>query len=253
MKKIINVVGARPNFMKIAPIHRQMQNYNSSINPVLLHTGQHYDERMSKFFFEDLEMPEPDIYLGVGSGSHAEQTAKIMVEFEKVFQKENPDLVVVVGDVNSTMACSIVASKLWIPVAHVEAGLRSFDRQMPEEINRLVTDALADHLFISEKSGLENLQNEGVDEKKMHLVGNVMIDSLIHFLEKASSSTIMDELKVEPNNFVLVTLHRPSNVDNPTDFKKILDAFEVIQKDIPIVFPIHPRAKKNIDQHFYLC
>jgi UDP-N-acetylglucosamine 2-epimerase (non-hydrolysing) len=247
MKKIINVVGARPNFMKMAPIFRQMQNHNSTFNPVLLHTGQHYDERMSKFFFEDLEMPEPEIYLGVGSGSHAEQTAKIMVEFENVCQKEKPDLVVVVGDVNSTMACSIVASKLWIPVAHVEAGLRSFDRRMPEEINRLVTDALSDYLFISEKSGLDNLRKEGIAKDKMHIVGNVMIDSLVHFLEKADASNVIKKYKLKNKEYVLVTLHRPSNVDSAEDFKKILNAFEVIQKDIPIIFPIHPRAEKNID------
>jgi len=246
--KIFNIVGARPNFMKIAPIHRRMQQNGNNIAPFLIHTGQHYDERMSKFFFNDLELPQPDVYLGVGSGSHAEQTAKIMIEFEKICFEQKPDLIVVVGDVNSTMACSIVASKLWIPVAHVEAGLRSFDRQMPEEINRLVTDALADYLFLTEKSGEENLLKEGVSPDKMHFVGNVMIDSLINFTEKAGASTIMNELNLKENHFVLVTLHRPSNVDEPQAFTRILDAFEEIQKHLPIVFPIHPRAQKNLER-----
>ena len=245
--RIFNVVGARPNFMKIAPIHRRMQQNGSALQPFLVHTGQHYDERMSKFFFNDLELPQPDVYLGVGSGSHAEQTAKIMVEFEKICLDNKPDLVLVVGDVNSTMACSIVASKLWIPVAHVEAGLRSFDRQMPEEINRLVTDALADYLFLTEKSGKQNLRHEGVPESKMHFVGNVMIDSLIAFTEKARDSRIMDQLNLQPNRFVLITLHRPSNVDEPQAFTRILDAFEEIQRELPIVFPIHPRAQKNLE------
>ncbi len=245
--KIFNVVGARPNFMKIAPIHRRMQSNANGLSPFLVHTGQHYDERMSKFFFNDLELPQPDVYLGVGSGSHAEQTARIMVEFEKICVDQKPDVVLVVGDVNSTMACSIVASKLWIPVAHVEAGLRSFDRQMPEEINRLVTDALADYLFLTEKSGEINLLKEGVPAEKMHFVGNVMIDSLINFTEKAQNSDVLERLHLKPNHFVLVTLHRPSNVDDPKAFTRILDAFEEIQKDIPIIFPIHPRAQKNLE------
>ena len=246
MKRILNIVGARPNFMKIAPIHTQMQQ-TDSIEPILIHTGQHYDERMSTFFFDDLGMPKPDAFLGVGSGSHAEQTARVMVEFEKVCQKYNPDLVLVVGDVNSTMACSITAKKLWIPVAHVEAGLRSFDREMPEEINRLATDAISDILFVSERNGEINLKNEGVDPDKMHYVGNVMIDSLIHFMEKAEQSTVLKDQNLRENGFVLVTLHRPSNVDNAEQFAKILDAFDTISKEIPIVFPIHPRAQKNLE------
>ena len=246
MKRILNIVGARPNFMKIAPIHTQMQQ-TDSIEPILIHTGQHYDERMSTFFFDDLGMPKPDAFLGVGSGSHAEQTARVMVEFEKVCQKYNPDLVLVVGDVNSTMACSITAKKLWIPVAHVEAGLRSFDREMPEEINRLATDAISDILFVSERNGEINLKNEGVDPDKMHYVGNVMIDSLIHFMEKAEQSTVLKDQNLQENGFVLVTLHRPSNVDNAEQFAKILDAFDTISKEIPIVFPIHPRAQKNLE------
>ncbi len=246
MKKILNVVGARPNFMKIAPIQRIMEMHNPVFDPILVHTGQHYDERMSKLFFEDLQLPQPDVYLGVGSGTHAEQTAKIMIEFEKVVQETKPDLVLVVGDVNSTVACSLVASKLWVPVAHVEAGLRSFDRKMPEEINRIVTDALSEFLFTTEKSGNENLMREGIPATKIYYVGNVMIDSLMFFLEKAKQSRILEELQLQPKGYALVTLHRPSNVDDPQNFQKILAAFAEIQQDIPIVFPIHPRTEKNI-------
>jgi UDP-N-acetylglucosamine 2-epimerase (non-hydrolysing) len=248
MKRILNVVGARPNFMKIAPVQRVMQKYPDDLEPVLVHTGQHYDERMSKFFFEDLQLPQPDIYLGVGSGTHAEQTAKIMMDFEKVCLKYKPDLVLLVGDVNSTVACSLVASKLWIPVAHVEAGLRRFGRKMPEEINRLVTDALSDYLFVTEKSGLKNLEKEGVDPAKIHFVGNVMIDSLACFLDKANGSIILPQLELQPQNYALVTLHRPSNVDDSENFLKIMAAFEEVQRHLPIIFPIHPRTEKNIKQ-----
>ena len=244
--KILNVVGARPNFMKIAPIHRELQKYPEVFESKIVHTGQHYDERMSKFFFDDLQLPEPDMYLGIGSGTHAEQTARVMIEFEKICMAEKPDVVLVVGDVNSTAACSMVASKLWIPIVHVEAGLRSYDRKMPEEINRLVTDVLADFLFTTEKSGTDNLIKEGIDPVKIHFVGNVMIDSLVHFLEKAKSSKILEEQNISAGNYALVTLHRPSNVDEPENFLKIFSAFEEIQKDIPIVFPIHPRTKNNI-------
>ena len=246
MIKIMNVVGARPNFMKIAPIVRAMKKYDNLQN-ILVHTGQHYDERMSKLFFDDLQMPKPDVYLNVGSASHAVQTARIMVEFEKVLLKEKPDLVVVVGDVNSTVACSMVAVKLGIKVAHVEAGLRSFDRNMPEEINRLLTDAISDFLFVTEQSGLDNLKREGVPDEKVHLVGHVMIDSLIHFSEKAEESAIMSELNLDHQDYALVTLHRPSNVDNKENFLNLLDAFEEIEKDINIIFPIHPRSRKMID------
>ncbi len=244
--KIINVVGARPNFMKIAPIQRVMSAYKN-IETRLVHTGQHYDERMSKLFFEDLQLPKPDVYLNVGSGSHAVQTAKVMMEFEQVLLAEKPDLVVVVGDVNSTAACSIVAAKLGVKVAHVEAGLRSFDRTMPEEINRILTDAISDFLFVTEQSGLMHLKNEGINDSKVHFVGNVMIDSLVYFLEKARQSKIMSDLKLDPKNFALVTLHRPSNVDNKDHFLNLLHAFEVIEKDINIIFPIHPRSRKMIE------
>ncbi len=246
MIKIVNVVGARPNFMKIAPIQRVMDSH-PNMQPVLVHTGQHYDERMSKLFFNDLQLPKPDIYLGVGSGTHAVQTAKVMIEFEKVIEEHKPDLVIVVGDVNSTAACSMVAAKMNTKIAHVEAGLRSFDRTMPEEINRLVTDVLSDLLFVTEKSGLENLKREGIADEKVHFVGHVMIDSLIHFKNVAAKSKIMEELGLQPQQYALVTLHRPSNVDNKENFQKILDAFKVIEKQIPIIFPIHPRAKKMIE------
>ena len=246
--KIINVVGARPNFMKIAPIQRLMMA-NENFTPILLHTGQHYDKRMSKLFFEDLEMPQPDIYLGIGSGSHAEQTAKVMIEFEGICQREKPDLVLVVGDVNSTAACSIVAKKLHIDVAHVEAGLRSNDREMPEEINRLVTDAISDLLFTTEKSGTENLHREGQAPEKIHFVGNVMIDSLVNNLEKSKNSDILSRLKLEKENYILITLHRPSNVDDKETLFKLINLFADIEKDIPLVFPIHPRTTKMIEMH----
>ncbi len=245
--KIINVVGARPNFMKIAPIQREMVKLKN-IHPVLLHTGQHYDEKMSKLFFEDLEMPQPDIYLGVGSATHAQQTAKIMIEFEKVLETKKPDLILVVGDVNSTAACSMVAAKMGVKIAHVEAGLRSFDRTMPEEINRIVTDALSDFLFVTEKSGLENLQREGISDKKFFFTGNVMIDSLVYFMQKADKSNILHQLRLNGQPYALITLHRPSNVDVRENFVNLLDAFAEIEKELSIVFPIHPRSRKMMHQ-----
>ncbi len=234
--------------MKVAPLHKAFQKHAQSVRHLIVHTGQHYDAAMSKVFFEDLELPHPDFYLGVGSGSHAEQTAKIMVEFEKVLQQQKPDLVLVVGDVNSTVACSLVSVKMGIPVAHVEAGLRSFDRSMPEEINRLMTDAIADYLFVTEPSGVNNLKREGIAEGKIFLVGNVMIDSLAHYRQKAKSSTILEQLKLTPQAFTLVTLHRPSNVDDAANLEKILKIFESISERTTIVFPIHPRTRKMIEQ-----
>jgi len=243
--KIINVVGARPNFMKIAPIQRVM-DAEPVIETVLVHTGQHYDERMSKLFFDDLKMPKPDVYLNVGSASHAIQTARVMEEFEKVCLEHKPDLVVVVGDVNSTAACSITAKKLHINVAHVEAGLRSNDRRMPEEINRLLTDCISDMLFVTEQSGIDNLKREGIPDSKVHFVGNVMIDSLVYFMEKARGSKILNTLDLDGKPYGLITLHRPSNVDNVEIFTRLLDAFAEIEKDINLVFPIHPRSRKMI-------
>jgi UDP-N-acetylglucosamine 2-epimerase (non-hydrolysing) len=233
--------------MKIAPIHREMSKY-PELNPLLVHTGQHYDEKMSKLFFQDLLLPEPDIYLGIGSGTHTEQSARIMLAFEKVIEKEKPDLVLVVGDVNSTAACSLVAAKMHTKIAHVEAGLRSFDRTMPEEINRMVTDALSDFLFVTEKSGLDNLRNEGIPDKKVFFTGNVMIDSLAFFLEKAKESIILSDLQLNGSSFALVTLHRPSNVDVKENLENLFHTFSVVGKDMKIVFPMHPRTKKMIEK-----
>ena len=240
--KIINVVGARPNFMKVAPLHRAFQQ-RDGITSMIVHTGQHYDERMSDVFFRQLEMPKPDIYLGVGSGSHAKQTAKIMSEFEDVMLDEKPDLLLVVGDVNSTLACSLVASKLQVPIAHVEAGLRSTDRTMPEEINRILTDSISDYLFVTEKSGLENLKHEGVPDNKVFFVGNVMIDALVQFREKARASTILDDLGLATQPYVLMTMHRPANVDQEAGLQALLETVERIAADLPVVFPMHPRTR----------
>lgn len=238
--------------MKVAPIHKAFIKYNSKINHLICHTGQHYDEKMSKIFFEDLELPQPHFYLGVGSGSHAEQTAHIMIEFEKVLLAEKPDIIIVVGDVNSTVACSLVASKLNIKVAHVEAGLRSFDRTMPEEINRLLTDAISDYLFVSEKSGIVNLKNEGVPDKKIYFVGNVMIDSLVQQLPKADKSSILHHYNLETKNYILVTLHRPSNVDSVEFLEDLLHLFQHLSEKRKIIFPVHPRTQKNLEDVGYL-
>jgi len=230
--------------MKVAPVHRAFQKYSDSVQHFIVHTGQHYDPAMSKVFFEDLELPNPNVYLGVGSGSHAQQTAKVMVEFEKVVQEEHPDLVVVVGDVNSTLACTLVAAKMGVRVAHIEAGLRSFDRSMPEEINRLTTDALADFLFVSEPSGIRNLKHEGVDEGKMFFVGNVMIDSLVHYREKAKKSEVAKTLGLQARKYVLVTIHRPSNVDHRKNLEQVFSVLKRLSERMAVVFPIHPRTRK---------
>lgn len=244
--KILNVVGARPNFPKIAPLMEQFARRADRFEAKLVHTGQHYDVQMSQVFFEQLNIPPPDIYLGVGSGSHAAQTARIMVEFEKVVGAEKPDLVIVVGDVNSTLACSIVAAKEHVPVAHVEAGLRSFDRRMPEEINRVVTDALSTFLFITEEEARDNLRREGIPEERVYFVGNVMIDTLRKLLPKAQALDTLARFDVRPGGFALVTLHRPSNVDVREPLAAILEALEVVQRDIPVVFPIHPRTAARL-------
>ncbi|MCD4699258.1 MAG: UDP-N-acetylglucosamine 2-epimerase (non-hydrolyzing) [Phycisphaerae bacterium] len=243
--KIVNVVGARPNFMKIAPL---MTAYKSAagIEPMLVHTGQHYDERMSDLFFRQLGIPKPDINLGVGSASHAVQTAEIMKAFEPVVLEHKPDAVLVVGDVNSTIACGLVAVKLGVKLVHVEAGLRSGDRAMPEEINRILTDSISDLLFCTEPSGVDNLTREGVPAEKIFLVGNVMIDTLLKNKTKADKSKILDEQGLKSGSYAVLTLHRPANVDDPAVFGRILDALEVIQQDLPIVFPIHPRTRNNL-------
>lgn len=245
MKKIISVVGARPNFMKIAPLHKAFKLYSNKVQHIICHTGQHYDEKMSKIFFDDLELPKPDYYLGVGSGSHAEQTAKVMMEFEKILMQEKPDLIIVVGDVNSTIACSLTAVKLHIKVAHVEAGLRSGDRMMPEEINRVLTDSISDYLFVTEKSGMSNLADEGVSSDKIYFSGNVMIDSLINYLPMADNSTVHQQYEVTKGEYVIVTLHRPSNVDVFEQAVKLKDLLNTISEKREIVFPMHPRTLNN--------
>jgi UDP-N-acetylglucosamine 2-epimerase (non-hydrolysing) len=247
MLKIINVVGARPNFMKIAPVMDEMLRRADRIQPILVHTGQHYDQSLSESFFEDLQIPRPDINLEVGSASHAEQTARIMLAFEKVILEHQPDWVVVVGDVNSTMAATLVAAKLLVKVAHIEAGLRSRDRAMPEEINRLVTDALADLLLTPSRDGDENLLAEGIAPAKIRFVGNVMIDTLYRNLERARSSDALSRFNLEPNGFCAMTLHRPSNVDDQETLVGILDALDVVLQRMPIIFPMHPRTRARLE------
>ena len=276
--KILTVVGARPNFMKAAPILSAIRDHNHRIasepasdggqaagllvESLLVHTGQHYDEAMSDWFFADLNIPKPDIHLGVGSGSHAAQTAEIMKKFEEVLLRETPDVVIVVGDVNSTLACSLVASKLACGpdhtrplIVHVEAGLRSFDRCMPEEVNRIVTDHLADLLFVTEESGIRNLRREGIAEQKIHFVGNTMIDSLLACRERAGKSSILAKLGLRTaanghgnsaSNYVLLTLHRPSNVDDRDGFLEILQGLDELAASCPVIFPAHPRTQKKI-------
>jgi UDP-N-acetylglucosamine 2-epimerase (non-hydrolysing) len=246
--KIISVVGARPNFMKVAPLHRAFQEREAITESLIVHTGQHYDEQMSDIFFEQLELPRPDRYLGVGSASHAQQTASVMTAFEEVVEEEQPDLVLVVGDVNSTLACSLVATKMHIPVAHVEAGLRSGDRDMPEEINRLLTDTTADFLFVTEQDGVDNLKAEGVSDDRIFFVGNVMIDSLVFFREKAAQTGIVEELDLTPGRYAVMTMHRPSNVDNQEGLRRLLETIERIADLVPLVFPMHPRTRNRFDE-----
>jgi len=249
--KILNVVGARPNLVKIAPLLREMHNHQE-INPLLVHTGQHYDERLSDVFFRQMGIGEPDVNLEVGSGSHAWQTAEILKRIEPVLLQYQPDVVLVVGDVNSTIAASLAAVKLGISVAHVEAGLRSFDRAMPEEINRVLTDALADYLFVTEEDAIDNLLREGRSRDCIYLVGNVMIDALRHFLPLDQKSTLGDQLGLNLNkdngfhSFAVLTLHRPSNVDSPEKLESLLNVIEEVAERLPVIFPIHPRTQKII-------
>ena len=243
--KIICVCAARPNFMKIAPLIHSFRA-SGHIENLLVHTGQHYDEKMSKSFFDDLNIPRPDTNLEVGSASPVVQIAQIMIRFEPIVQEFQPDYVLVVGDVNSTLACAVVAVKLHVKLIHVEAGLRSFDKTMPEETNRILTDHISDLLFVSESAGIENLKTEGIDPKKVHFVGNVMIDTLMANLEKAQKSDILRQLNLKVRDYAVITLHRPSNVDNPTAFAQLIEAFEEIQKDLKLVFPIHPRTRARI-------
>ena len=246
--RILHIVGARPNFMKAAPIIREMARFPKEFQQLLLHTGQHYDPKMSEVFFEELDLPQPDINLGVGSGAHAWQTAQIMTHSEQVLLDFQPDWVVVYGDVNSTLACSLVSSKLGIKVAHVEAGLRSFDRSMPEEINRLVTDQIADLLFTPSEDGDRNLQREGVDTNRIHLVGNVMIDTLVHLLPNAQSNWVQLAARFPYERYILVTLHRPSNVDYSETLSQIMSALEAISHEVPVLFPMHPRTKERLNE-----
>lgn len=246
MLKVINVVGARPNFMKVAPIVEAMKRREREFTPLVVHTGQHYDAAMSEAFFHDLDLPRPDIYLGVGSASHAAQTAAVMERFEPVVLQEKPDWVLVVGDVNSTLACALVCVKLGVKVAHVEAGLRSGDRTMPEEINRLLTDQIADLLFTPSPDADENLRAEGIPPERIRLVGNVMIDSLYKHLERSRQSAIRDRLGLIDQSYAVLTLHRPSNVDDPAAFRRIIEALENISERLPVIFPVHPRTRKTI-------
>jgi UDP-N-acetylglucosamine 2-epimerase (non-hydrolysing) len=245
--KIACIVGARPNFMKIAPILVEFEKY-PNLEPILIHTGQHYDYEMSQVFFDELDIPKPDVYLNVGSGSHAVQTAKIMMAFEETVNEHKPDLVLVVGDVNSTMACAIASAKLCIPIVHVEAGIRSFDRTMPEEINRILTDVISDYLFTPIEDANENLRKEGISEDKIFLVGDIMIDTLLKYKEKASSNKILNELGLEKQSYAIMTLHRPSNVDVRPNLISILDAVDAVQQRIKIVLAIHPRTRARIKE-----
>ena len=245
--KLTAVVGARPNFVKIAPVLAALAQY-PDVRTTLVHTGQHYDSNMSGGFFTELEIPRPDINLGVGSGSNALQTANIMLQLAPLFAADSPDLVLVVGDVNSTLAAALVAAKTGIPVAHVESGLRSFDRTMPEEINRILTDSISDYCFTTEAAGNENLAHEGVPAGRIHFVGNVMIDTLVRFRERASRSTVMDDLGVTAGAYAVLTLHRPGNVDDPETLAGLLAGIHVVQRDVPVIFPVHPRTRQQLQR-----
>ncbi len=244
--KIMHIVGARPNYMKAAPLMAEMARFPELFRQVCVHTGQHYDDNMSRIFFEDLDMPAPDHYLQVGAGSHAAQTARIMLAFEPVLLQERPDWVVVVGDVNSTLACALVCAKLGIPVAHVEAGLRSGDRSMPEEINRLLTDRLAELLFTPSRDAGANLLAEGANPAQVHFVGNVMIDTLVQMLPRAEGRPTLAALGLQPGGYALVTLHRPHNVDDPARLQSLVEVLENLSRRLPVVFPVHPRTLQRL-------
>ncbi len=253
MKLIHLIAGARPNFMKIAPIIRELEKHPEAFSCQLIHTGQHYDNSMSDVFFEELEIPKPDFHLNVGSGSHAEQTARIMTAYEPICEREKPNLVMVVGDVNSTLACAIVAKKIGVRVAHIEAGLRSGDMSMPEEINRIVTDSISDLFFVTERSGVDNLIAEGKSEERIFFVGHVMIDNLFHQVEKLKSAdreslNLSMDLKQRYPEYGVVTLHRPSNVDNRDILTELIMALNEISQQIPLIFPAHPRTRKNLQK-----
>ena len=246
MLKVISVVGARPNFMKVAPLVEAMKRREREFTPLVVHTGQHYDWNMTDAFIRDLALPTPDLFLNVGSGSHAAQTAAVMERFEPVVLHEKPDWVLVVGDVNSTLACALVCVKLGVKVAHVEAGLRSRDRTMPEEINRVLTDQIADLLFTPSRDADENLRAEGIPQERIRFVGNIMIDSLFKQLARSKESRIRETLELSSRDYAVITLHRPSNVDEQDTFSGILDALEKIAARLPIIFPAHPRTRQRI-------
>ena len=254
--RIMNIVGARPNLPKIAPLMREMKRH-PDVEPLLVHTGQHYDDKLNDIFFRQMGIPAPDVNLEVGSGSHAAQTAEILKRIEPVLLDHQPDLVLVVGDVNSTVAVSLAAVKLGMRVAHVEAGLRSFDRSMPEEINRLLTDAIADYLFVTEDDAIEHLLKEGRPRDSIFLVGNVMIDSLRYFLPVAQQSRIGEELGLAQESnwrrFAVLTLHRPSNVDSADKLNELLGAIDSIAAEVPVIFPVHPRTRQRLAQAGISC
>lgn len=243
--KILNIVGARPNFMKVAPLHRAFLD-QPAVESKIVHTGQHYDARMSDVFFNQLDLPRPDYYLGVEKGTQTQQTADIMLKFETVMATEQPDWVLVVGDVTSTIACALVAVRMGVRVAHVEAGLRSGDRRMPEEINRMLTDTLSDRLFVTEQAGLNNLRREGIADEKVHFVGNVMIDSLVHYRRTAADLDTVSTLGLTPGRYVLMTMHRPANVDNEAGLRSIVQMVENTAQHRTVLFPVHPRTGANL-------
>jgi len=245
--EVMAVAGARPNFMKIAPLLRELAA-RDAFTVFLVHTGQHYDAAMSDHFFRDLGIPAPDAHLEVGSGPHGEMTAEVLRKTERLLLERRPDVVLVVGDVNSTLAASLAAVKLGVPVAHVEAGLRSFDRAMPEEINRLLTDAISRWLFVTEPAGEENLRREGVPPERIHRVGNVMIDTLLEHRERARGRDTLERLGLSEGGYALLTLHRPSNVDDPAQLGRLFDVLEEIHREIPVVFPVHPRTTAAIEK-----
>jgi UDP-N-acetylglucosamine 2-epimerase (non-hydrolysing) len=247
-KTILSVVGARPNFLKVAPLHQEFLKHRDRLQSLIVHTGQHYDAEMSEAFFRDLELPKADFYLEAGSASHSVQTARVMTRFEEVLQCARPDCVVVFGDVNSTLACALVCAKEHVPLAHVEAGLRSFDRRMPEEINRLLTDQVSDWLFVTEQAGVENLLREGIAPDRIHLTGNIMIDALIQFEAKADRSSILQTLHIQPRNYFVMTLHRASNVDSREILAQLVRLIVSIGSLSPLVFPVHPRTARRLEE-----
>jgi len=247
-KTILSVVGARPNFLKVAPLHQEFLKHRNRLRSLIVHTGQHYDEAMSDAFFRDLELPKADFHLEAGSATHSVQTARVMMRFEEVVQSVRPDCVVVFGDVNSTLACALVCAKEHVSLAHVEAGLRSFDRRMPEEINRLLTDQVSDLLFVTERAGVENLLREGIAPDRVHLTGNIMIDALMQFEAKADRSSILETLQIQPRNYFVVTLHRAGNVDSRETLAQLVALIGRIGTRVPLVFPVHPRTSRTLKE-----